>query len=519
MVRQLARVLRGYSIFPILSAVLVMTGFAIGPVHGEEFRIDDQVTLDLSGYVREYVSMNLDNKPETSEDDKFSLQMVRTQIRLDVGLRKIGPIELFTSLRGVKEVSTGYLEDLEDAGADSSSNDPDLVENRYDDFEARELYADIDILPYRLSTRLGKQQVAWGETDFFQASDLIHGFDFTWRSFLEAENEELRKPLIMANVMLQVPEADGSLQGIIIPGLDRDQDIGNSFDLFGGRWANQPNKGFDFFTVLENDFNHPDGDKDDVKGGVRWQGILGDVNYSLMYLRTHNPDPVISPSSGIGGEPFGGKEPSGALGDLVYPIVDTVGATGSYYSPFLDIVFSTELAYTFDKPYNFGSDFLGGNLPGFGGVEEKDTLRWMVRGDYQFDTQNILGTHRPSFLSVQLFDSWLVDYDKDDDIVNLAGYGARKKEHSLLVTGIWGLNYFNDRVNPSFAGGYDISYGGGFFIPSIEFVLGDHFRLKFEADLFFTNGTKSQGEIEDSTNLFGYFANNNQFLVRGQYQF
>jgi hypothetical protein len=72
----------------------------------------------------------------------------------------------------------------------------------------------------------------------------------------------------------------------------------------------------------------------------------------------------------------------------------------------------------------------------------------------------------------------------------------------------------NGRVNPQLAGGYDTTYGGGFLIPSLSLAFGDKWRFNMEADLFFPKNSKGVGQVENSTHLFGYFANNNQLSIR-----
>lgn len=464
--------------------------------------------VSLRGYVREHLSFNMENPPETAENDRGDLSMARTTVRVDLN-GQVSKLRYGLVARGSREAETDYLERLQNLRVAGGATDK--LMDQYNTSELREAYVEFD-LGDRTTWRLGRQQVAWGETDFFAALDVVHGFDFTWRSFLEPENEELRKPLILLNSTTQIPEANGALQVLIRPGWDQDDYIGNSYDLFGGRWANQPNKGVDFVNpltfapngLIPYNFHHPDGDIDDPTGGLRWTGIAGPVNYSVAALRTFNPDPVLNVTP-----PF-----KGALGELIYPKVDIFGFTVSGYSPATDAVWSTEFAYTKDKPYNIGSAFAG-----FGGIIEKDTLRTMIRMDKQLSLQRFLGTSRPSFFSVQLFDSWILDFDKADDIVDLAGYMALKKEHSTVATVILGMNYNNDRVNPSLALGRDLSYGGGFVIPSVEFAFGDHWRLRAEADIFFDKGSNKAGEPSNDTHLFGYFANNDQLVFRLSYQF
>lgn len=474
--------------------------------------------LNVSGYIREQVSINLEDPVETTQDDKYDVSMARTTLRLDfdgdvagIGFSVIG--------RASREIETDYLKRLQKTRKTVFGSTDDLVDDNYDETEIREAVLEFG-LGDRTTLRLGKQQVAWGETDFFAGLDVIHGFDYSWRSFLEVENEELRKPLIMANVMIQVPEARGTLQLLLRPGLDSDEDIGNTYDLFGGRWANQPNKGVDFFGNAFNvqyNYDHKEGDADDANYGFRWSGIAGDYNYSIGYWKGINPDPVVNTVI----NPYKGEVKGAAFAEFIYPHVDTLGVTLSSYSPATDAVWSAEFAYTADKPYNVGSVCAGGFAPaGFCGIVEKNTLRSMIRMDKQLDMSAMLGTSRPSFFSIQVFDSWLTDFKNSDDIVDLAGYSALKKEHSTIATMLLAMNYANDQINPTLAIGYDVSYGGGFFIPSVEFALGDNWRIRAEADIFFDDGDNNKAGADSSdTHLMGYFSNNDQLAVRVTYQF
>lgn len=509
----------------LIAAALLAAGWS-APALAEDFH--------FGGYVRTWASFNLQNPPETAQDDKYNLSMLRATALLDADAT-LGPVKLKAVGRLDGEYKTDYLKRLDQLPGQSGN-----LMSEYNNADLREFYADIPAGD-RVSLRLGKQQLVWGETDFFRAMDVVHGFDYSWRSFLEVENEELRKPLILANMRIKVPEANGTLQAFVRPGWDRGKDIGNTYDLFGGRWANQPNKGFNFFgpstvpgvNLTTYDYDHPAGNKDDVTGGLRWTGSLGNVNYSVAYLKTFNNDPVVNPNAGTfdflvcgsttpgcGGSTSYQKTPGGALGDFIYPKVDVVGFTANGYSSMLDAVLSTEIALTRDAAFNTGSNFLFGNLPGFAGVIRKNTLLTMFRADKQINLTGLIGTSRPSFASLQLFNTRVLSYKESDDIVYLAGFGLKRKQDSALLTMILAMNYDNDRVNPTIAAGWDVTYGGGFFIPSVEFVLGDAWRLRTEADLFFNRGKNKQpGQVESSTGLMGYFANNNQLVLRLTRQF
>lgn len=209
--------------------------------------------------------------------------------------------------------------------------------------------------------------------------------------------------------------------------------------------------------------------------------------------------------------PYNSSTVAGVLGEFFYPKVDVFGATANYYSSLLDSVFAFEVVYTKDKYYNYGTGSITG-LPGWGGVIRKDTVRGMLRIDKTVDTTFF--TSRRSDLSIQLFDTFITAFDKKDEIIDTAGFGGRKKEHSAIATAFLGMHYLNDRINPAIAGGYDLSYGGGFVIPSVEYAPGDKWRLKVEADIWLPKDQKSPGQVEDSTHLLGYFANNSQLYFR-----
>lgn len=480
---------------------------------------NDDLGFSLGGYVRGWSSFNLKNAPETHGNDKGKLSMLRGSLLLDADA-VTGPLSWKAIGRLDRELMTDYQDDLQDinrstVNTGARGRGSDLM-NQYDHAELRELYFDYEY--DRFKFRVGKQQVVWGETDFFRAMDVVQGFDYRWRSFLEPESEDLRKPLIMLNTTIQVPEFDGSLQVLVRPGLDAHDAIGNSVDFYGGRWAPQPYRGTDFFSLLHSDYDHPAGDNEKVTGGLRWSGMAGDINYSLAWLKSYQGDPVINSRF----NPYK-KMPTGTLGDAIHPEITVWGATASTYVAVADAVFSTELVYTQNAAFNQGSEPLFGGLvpPGFAGIKRKDTFTTMVRMDKTVDLMRFIGTSRPSFLSLQLFNTRVQHFSKDDDLVELAAYSAKKKRDSTIFTTVLQTNYRNDTINPSLAGGVDVGNGGGFLIPAVEFVIGDHWRLRAEADLFFSAGKSNDSSTDDSsaTRLFGYLDNHDQLLLRLTRQF
>lgn len=542
---------------PLASAIMLAGMGLNGAVYADDGFFDN---WEASGYIRQYLSWNLENpyvpdpanNGEPKGDYRYDLSMARTVGKLNL-FKDFGNSQFSISGRVSEEYETDYLEDLQesmdgyaagDLFSNRSKSSVNLMDDVYNEVELREFWWQTG-LTESTTLKVGKQQVVWGETDFFQSLDVVHGYDFRWRSFLEPENEELRKPLWMLNLVQRFDSVDGTLQALYIPGkMNAADQRGNSYDVEGGRWANNPNKGLSFASApfgadVPYNYDHKDADMDDGSYGLRWKGMVGEWEYSLGWFHGPSGNPVINPNPdnplGVGdsvsGQPFLGaykgdynSDRSSTVGELIFPYIDTFGVTANRYVESVDAVFSAEISYIPDSPYNVGIDAgeVGGCafFPGFCGITEKDVVKSMLRVDKQLALQNYLGTSRPSFFSLQVFNTWITNYDRSDELVNTAGFSGRTKEHSTIVTAILAANYDNDRINPTLAVGTDLTYGGGFIIPSVEFAYGDNWRVRVEADLFFDDESQRRTLRDfNNTNLFGYFDGNDQLAVRLTYQF
>jgi len=528
---------------------------------------EDEPTFNFSynGYLRSTIAVSLQDHDETRADDKWRMTQAELTLNLDFDI-KTGPLNWKLITRFDKEHQTDYLDDLQErmdaVGLNGNYSGPKTQRGDFmDQYETtdevfdwlRELYFDVNLFDDRLLLRVGRQQLVWGESDFFQAMDVVHGYDYRGRLFYE-NNEEWRKPLMLFNFNLDLYELGGSLNWYIRPGWDREEDMGSSFNIEGGRWIPHPYRGVDFtqFTDSYNE-DHDSGDWSDMTYGIRWNGTWGSIGYSFAYLKTYNPAPIVNPhstASGNGGiAGFGvvgnvesyGEEPNNPntiLGDWMYPEIDVFGFTINGFNSPMDATLSAEIAYIPNKPYNYGS--LDSDLPGWNGVKEKDTINIMLRIDKEFKWMDTLGTHRPSLSSIQLFDTWILGHDDDDELVEFASFGSKKKEHQAYLTVFTLLNFHRDTINPSFVIGTDLSKGGGFAIPAVEFVWGDDWRLKVEADLWWNDGdvkkvcgSASQdfgdcssgtghallGNREDGAGFMDWFAEDNQVVFKLTRQF
>lgn len=81
----------------------------------------------------------------------------------------------------------------------------DLSRSRRDDLkfenELREAYFDMRLRDLPLSLRLGRQQVIWGEADYFRLMDVWNPLDVRWHMQQEVSWDEIRVPLWLAKAV------------------------------------------------------------------------------------------------------------------------------------------------------------------------------------------------------------------------------------------------------------------------------------------------------------------------------
>ena len=467
--------------------------------------------MTLGGYARQDFSFNLQKVPEDPKSSPMDLSMNRQTLFVEA-FAPIGQTRWTTRLRWDHEFQTSYEHDLE-----VTANLKNPMGGRIDftrEYDTntlgdavRELFVDYDI--GRLSARLGRQQVVWGETDFFHATDVIHGYDFRWRHFLEPANEDVRKPLTLANLTFDAKELNGKLQLIVRPpGIDRDHQVANTDPAFGGRWSNNISKTTPLFSYanpswLPYDYHWKDGDVDNPHYGGRWAGEAFGQSYALNYYHGQGgfmSDPIIIVD----------PKARGLFGPVavVFPETDTFGGSASGNVPFIDSIYRAEVAYTPNRKF--------GNWP-FLQVVKNDAYNFEIGLDKTLRLQNYLGTSSQSLFTVQMFDWYLPNVQPSQRIVNFVGSGYFA-EHNFMGTMILQLPYMHDTLTGTFVGLADLTWGGGMIIPSLEYAIADHWRLKGELDLPI-GGKKGDINALQNQSTFGIFYHNPQLLLRTTFLF
>lgn len=507
-----------------------------GTASGQNFPTDE---IQFGGYLRGYAGWNLDDPQELPGNDRWRTSMRRGQVHLEAD-GKHAAWQWRLAGRMAREAKTGYLRDLETLERTRSVfGDPNFkITDIYDTGELREGWVQFQPTD-NLNVKFGRQQVVWGETDIFQALDVIHGYDFTWAPLLE-EPDETRKSLMLLNTTLTFPAVKGSLQLVIRPGWDSPRWIGSTFDLRGGRARTVGFKGASSMTGNGIDYDHPEGEKDKVTYALRWRGLVGGLDYHLSYVKAHYTRNAIVNTVFA---PFVKAPNGGALADFIFPIVDVYGAGVNSYAQRIDTVFTTELVFTRGEPFNVGvvpggtvaSSCLGGlstvpeftSFSGLCGVKRKNSLMAMVRAEKTFSTMESLGTSGPLSASLQLFNTRILGFRDEEELVQSAGYPARAHRDSTLVTLLVRAPFMGDKLTPTIAFGRDISNKGSFSAFALDYEIGTHWRLRAEADFFHGRSTVTMNQVPGigllpvgtAMGLPGFLDRNDRLYVRATYQF
>jgi hypothetical protein len=243
---------------------------------------------------------------------------------------------------------------------------------RFPDNSLREAYLDLELEELPLSLRLGRQQIVWGETDYFRLLDRVNSLDLTWHLQQEIELQKgwdrLRVPTWMLKWTFRLPEAgpvsDAFLEGFWNPGDWHPAKRGfltfypwsiPFTDPYSSALPNGLAAG-DLFR--QGDYSRNPAENSQV--GVRLAGYAGGVNLSVAYFWQRWSGDDGSNSAVVSAV----RDPERALqavadgklpAEFIAPYTHTVGISGSYFEErFSEAVLKAEMVYIFGVPFQDG---------------------------------------------------------------------------------------------------------------------------------------------------------------------
>jgi hypothetical protein len=414
-------------LFLALSMTVGMTGVANATMEFADGRIT------LGGFFKNWTGYRYG---AYGHERDSGLSIFRNTIQLELDVQLSEKANMVAIYRLTREPSYKLEEEARDAG----NFDSDV----YDENEFREWY-----LAYqptdKLWVALGKQQVVWGDLSGIglRVMDNINALDVRWHYALD-NLEDVRKPLIMSNIIYSIPSWEANVQVVWVPGLEDTWERVNSVyanpghryglnnlspagtvDPTGRVSPGRDDPSWFAYGIPEDDEADPNGidrDLSDSMIGGRYQqtSFSGALTWAVSALWTHNANPSVwVDAAGL---------------NIEYLRQAIFGVTANYYDQFTDGVFLFEAGYFPDSPFT-GNAFE---------LVEEDVWKWGLRynrNTFFYWLPN--GDRRSVSSGFQVLQTVIPDND-DIDLTDDTGLGGEKTDTVGTIFLNWGVA--NDRL-------------------------------------------------------------------------
>jgi len=288
--------------------VLLIGGAAWGQEEGkQQFSMSGFIQTQFGVFISQYENrVGIEGYPKEHGGMYGKPSMFRNTLQLDASWQPLERAKLTVVFRGVRsaELEADQFAQYPDMYADTTFNhDPHVqsekisrvAEEYYQEADFRELFLDIYATDW-WSFRIGKQQVAWGESGNARLLDIINPVDSTWHLSPFEEFADQQVPLWIAQTLFDISPINASIEGVFVPNIDRERDRQTIPLTFVGAWGLPVAPKNDYLSDLEvvkKTCVSPKGDLSDARWGVKWKQILGDFTYTLVYYHGHHLTPPI----------------------------------------------------------------------------------------------------------------------------------------------------------------------------------------------------------------------------------
>jgi hypothetical protein len=461
--------------------------------------LDGARTLEFTGKAQSRVSLRLqDSEGFTAPPNIFVGNLVQWRniayLELNHDLEKLqGELDILKPLEWLKLRTKYHLvarfmyEAVYNVGPqgfqDIRANDKENIDSFSHQYDLWECYVDLSRGP--LFLRLGKQNLAWGETDVFRLLDQINPLDNTFGGIFE-DLDDRRIPLWMLrgsyNLGVLGPIDSLTLEGFWVPG---NWDVRVSPLSPYGTAYSAPLPLLP--PPLQQRISYPEKDLSNSRWGVRLMAMLWGMNLSVAHYKTFmdlpNPVFVIEPGPPLIGSPFQ---------ELRFDDIQITGGSLNFWESMTDTVFRAEVAWfwseaVFIPEINIPIQPLPIAIPGVPGIPqngqipEKDFLRYMIGLDKNVWIRPLNKT-QTFLISMQYFGQWVPDYDaRMRQAVpiypnDLEFPAVREVEGTITM--LMNSTYLSGKVTPQMVLGYDVR-GAWLIQPSVN-LLREPFRFMIQ---------------------------------------
>jgi Protein of unknown function (DUF1302) len=508
-------------------ALFVIAGVAPAMAQDEEsaFSFNGYLQSQFGVFVSTYENkVDGEGFPKEHGDFYGKPSMFRNTLQLEASWQPLDQVTLFAMFRGVRSgtLQADNFAQTPTMFADTTWNyDPDIQQKKrqavldeyYNEAEFRELYLDVYPTDW-WSLRLGRQQVAWGESANARLLDVINPMNSTWHLSVLESFEDQRVPLWMAETLFDIAPISASVEAVFIPMIDRPRDTVTIPLTFAGAWGLPVTSKNEFqsdLKIVEKTLLYPENDLSDSRYGIRWKHIVGPFTYTLVYYHGHQLSPPIQKYAEQTKDPNaqGFREVEVFLW---FPRQDTYGLSTEWVMPQpISLVARFEGTFLPGQYYPVNSYLAPGTMTSpkhRGGWYQSPEHDGRLRADFhqeRKDTYNygftLMRANQIRFLNptssiivqAQLIqtiipsgpymDEEFSDGTKEENqnwyATSITGYDTSKvsKIQTIYAAGIL-TSYAHGLVSPFIVGVYDENSKSGLVSTSLKFTLGNHWRIK-----------------------------------------
>ena len=340
------------------------------------------------------------------------------------------------------------------------------------ELDLRELYYERPLDDWYLT--IGKQQVVWGKADGLKVLDVVNPQSF--REFILEDFEQSRIPLWTINAERSIDDwlgGDWTLQLLWIPDMTYHAlpKQNATYAFSSPRLVPQPPPGV---SARIRSPQKPDRLFADSDVGIRLSGFVSGWDISFNYLYQYDNRPALHQRFISGATPVVEITPR-------YHRTHVLG--GAFSHAIGDWVIRGELGYFSDRY------FLSNDPQAQDGVASSQELSVVIGLDWS--------GLEDTFISAQLFQSWLPDYRQ--------GYTSPRLGTSisfLLRRKLW-----NDTLQTELLWIANTNDSDGLLRPKLSYELEDNLEMWAGLDIFYGN----------HSGLFGQFDNNDRFYIGVRY--
>jgi len=402
---------------------------------------------------------------------------------------------------GVYDVGPQPFQDVRDQDRENI----DTFKQQYDLWE---FYLDLSRGP--LFFRIGRQNLAWGETDVFRLLDGINPLDNTFGGVFE-DLDDRRIPLWMLrgnyNFGTIGPVSALTVEGFWVPGF-WDVRVAPVSPVGTSYAAPQPESPIPTVVLT------PSKKMSNSRWGVRVMGLLFDnFNVSLGHYRSYLDIPALR--LGVG------ESPLDAWTEISFPDVQVTGGSLSFWEQHTDVIVRTEAAWSWDEPVfipEINTPIVPlpiaipgiPGLPANGEIPKKDILKWVIGLDKNIWIRP-LNPKRTFMMSLQYFGSWVQDYDERMRVPlalypDATSYTAAKEVDGIF-TFLMNTDYYGGDIIPQMVAAYDVR-GVWMFLPSVNYIFKSfRFMIQYSGIVGNMAGFGAFRDRDQITFVFSYLLN------------